>query len=90
MNEGMFLWGALIGFVWGEWFAERRMKKRAAPDVGMKLLLSMFEQVQNRRRLVGRGLTITRSETFDIRGNRYTISLRSDGDPTAIEQEDAA
>ncbi len=87
MAEGFFIWGALLGYIWGQWLAERQAKRKVDP--AMTLLLSMLADVQQKRRLVGRGLTITRFEHLDLKGEQYTLSLASKGDPEAIEREAA-
>ena len=82
MSEGWFIWGLVIGFFWGEWCAARKAKREADPVT--VLVAVMWADIREKRRFVGRGLTITRSETFDLKGEEYTLSLASKGEAKLV------
>lgn len=90
MSEGFFLWGLLAGYLWGGWFADRRAERDRAYHAGTTLILTMLADIREKRRFVGRGLTITRSEVLNLKGEDYLLSLASKGNPEAMEREPAA
>jgi hypothetical protein len=87
VSAGWFLCGAFIGFIWGQFFAGRSAAKKG--DVAMRLIASMVDEVLEKRRFVGRGPAITRMESFDIKGEPFTLSVSSRGGVSAIESEAA-
>jgi hypothetical protein len=75
---------AVFSFWWGEWWGARNARKTAERDgAAFKLLYSMVSGILEKRKLVGGYLTIIRSETFDVMGERFTLTLESQGDPKA-------
>jgi hypothetical protein len=73
------------GFWWGEWWASRRaLKIIAVRDPAFQLLYGMVSGIIEKRKLVGRYLTIYRQERFEISGEKFSLTLQSDGDPTAV------
>lgn len=80
------LFGAIAGFWWGEWFGERRAKKLAKADPATLLVASMLSEIKEKRRFVGRSMTITRTEHIEILGEEYSLSLASKGDASLIDE----
>lgn len=78
---------AVIGFWWGEWAGASRAKPKS--DAGTALLTSMLAQILDKRRFVGPGVSITRSETIEVEGAKFQIQMISEGDPKAVEREAA-
>ena len=70
------------GFSWGEWWAERR--RRPADDVAMKMLTEMFDGIIQKRKIVGRALTISSTHSFEILGEKISIIVEAKGDPAAF------
>lgn len=79
MDAGWFFWGALIGYWWGGWFADRRADNR--PDPALTLLHKMITEVLSQRKFVGEGTSVTRFHYFDFGGERFMLSVQSEGKP---------
>jgi hypothetical protein len=77
---------AIAAYWWGEWVAERRARKAGKNrDVCFELIYRMMQSVLDKRKLVGRYLTITSTERFTCLGERFALTLESEGDPNAYE-----
>lgn len=77
MNAVWFLCGMSVG-LWPALVAARH-PKAPQTDEGMRLLVKMFEDIEDKRRFVGRGLTIIRSAQLETAGETLTLSLASRG-----------
>jgi hypothetical protein len=75
---------AFVGFQWGEWWTARKHRKRLDGDVGLKLLAEMAYDISERRKIVGRALTIRASHTLGTKDEEYTLSLEAKGDPNTL------
>jgi hypothetical protein len=85
----MFVWFA-AGWTWGEWWTARQRKKRLDDDAGLKLLADMAMEIADRRKVVGRYMTIRVSHKLKTPQESYSLSLEAEGDPNAkLAGEDA-
>jgi hypothetical protein len=81
----------VIGLWWGQWLTERRAKKTADRESpAFRLLYEMVQSIREKRRFVGPYMSITRDERFEFLGEKFTLSLRAEGDPNAVAESDAA
>lgn len=76
-----------VSFSWGDWWGARKAEKRRFQEPAFRLLFGMITTVRDKRRMVGPYLQITREEKLDFLGDKYTLSLRSDGCPVTIDGE---
>lgn len=74
----LFAW---VGFQWGQWWSER--KHNNPDDAGVKLLTRMFLGILEKRKMVGRAMTISTIERFECQGEKLSLTLEAKGDPSA-------
>jgi hypothetical protein len=70
------------GFQWGQWWAERRAKPLADPALTM--LTEMLSSIIDKRKIVGRALTISSTHRFEAMGEKLSIVVQAEGDPQAF------
>lgn len=85
MNSDLLAYAILFGwcgFSWGEWWAERRRKR--SDDPALRMLADMLLGIVDKRKMVGRALTISSTHRFDIMGEKLSIIVQAEGDPEAV------
>jgi hypothetical protein len=78
---------AWCAFLWGDWWGARKAEKLEPQTSAFKLLYGMTTEILEKRRFVGSGMMITREERFEFKGERFVLSLCSEGSPVTIDGE---
>ncbi len=71
-----FIGYTLIGFVWGQSWAERKRPEKKV-DAGVELLASMIESIQDKRRFVAPETKAICSRTFTLQDQEYRLSIET-------------
>lgn len=76
MSWELLIIGLFFGFYWGDWFASLK-KTKPQRDVGIELLTTMLVRIQKKQRWVPDDTKIIASNTLDVDGKPYKLSLES-------------
>jgi hypothetical protein len=85
VSEDLIAYAILFGwcgFSWGQWWAERRAKR--SDDPALRMLSEMFSGILEKRKIVGRALTISSTHRFEIMGEKLSITVEAHGDPDSF------
>jgi hypothetical protein len=80
VNEDVIAYAILFGwcgFSWGRWWADRQRKR--SDDPALTMLCDMLDSILEKRKMVGRAMTISSTHRFEIMGERLSIVVEAEG-----------